>query len=91
MLSKATVVVTDSFHGTVFSILFGRDFYTIGNADRGNTRIHGMLQSLGLETRLVTDLKAADITSHDINWNQVHTSLVTERKKSMEFLANSLN
>ena len=91
MLSKATVVVTDSFHGTVFSILFGRDFYTLGNADRGNTRIHGMLQSLGLETRLVTDLKAADITSHDINWNQVHTSLATERKKSMEFLASSLN
>ena len=91
MLSKATVVVTDSFHGTVFSILFGRDFYTLGNADRGNTRIHGMLQSFGLETRLVTDLKAADITSHDINWNQVHTSLATERKKSMEFLASSLN
>ena len=91
MLSKATVVVTDSFHGTVFSILFGRDFYTLGNADRGNTRIHGMLQSLGLETRLVSDLKAAGSASQNIDWNQVHTSLATERKKSMEFLASSLN
>lgn len=91
MLSKAAVVVTDSFHGTVFSILFGRDFYTLGNADRGNTRIHSMLQSFGLETRLVTDLKAAGSASQNIDWNQVHTSLASERKKSMEFLANSLN
>lgn len=91
MLRKAEIVVTDSFHGTVFSILFRREFYTLGNANRGNTRINGMLQPLGLETRLVIDLGAADITSHDIDWDKVHTALAAERKASMDFLANSLN
>ena len=91
MLSGAAVVVTDSFHGTVFSILFGRDFYTLGNANRGNTRIYGMLQSLGLESRLLTDLSTADVTDADIDWNQVHAALATERARSIEFLANNLN
>ncbi len=89
MLSRATVVVTDSFHGTVFSILFGRDFYNIGNAGRGNTRIYNLLRSLGLEERLLTDLTAIPVAV-ETDWGKVHGLLAAEREKSMAFLANNL-
>lgn len=46
-------VVTDSFHGCVFSILFRKRFIAIGNKDRGIDRFHTLLDKLGLSDRLI--------------------------------------
>lgn len=48
----AEYVVTDSFHATVFSILFNKPFLVLENPDRGLTRIRSLLGSLGLEACL---------------------------------------
>lgn len=39
----ASFVVTDSFHGTVFSILFEKPFRCVANRDRGNARFEDLL------------------------------------------------
>lgn len=39
----ASFIVTDSFHGTVFSILFEKPFRCVANRDRGNTRFEDLL------------------------------------------------
>ena len=49
----AKFVVTDSFHGCVFSIIFNKPFIVIGNAERGLSRFTSLLYSLGLEDRLI--------------------------------------
>ena len=90
MLSKATIVVTDSFHGTVFSILFGRDFYTLCNADRGNTRISSLLTPLGLKARLLIDLSTSKLDTALIDWSVVNNALNSHRERSIRFLADSL-
>ena len=48
----AKFVVTDSFHGSVFSILFNKPFIVIGNAERGLSRFTSLLHSFGLGDRL---------------------------------------
>lgn len=43
MFRDASYVVTDSFHGTVFSIIFGKEFNCIYNETRGKTRFESLL------------------------------------------------
>lgn len=49
----ASFVVTDSFHGTVFSILFNKPFLAVGNSARGMARFESLLSQFGLTDRLV--------------------------------------
>lgn len=48
-LAHAELVITDSFHGTVFSILFGRPFMIMTNNVRGNARIESLLRMLEIK------------------------------------------
>lgn len=50
----AQFVVTDSFHGTVFSIIFNKPFVAILNSKRGSSRFISLLSVLGLEDRLIS-------------------------------------
>ena len=49
MFRDAECVVTDSFHGTVFSIIFNKPFKVLSNAIRGNARIESLLSTFNLE------------------------------------------
>lgn len=85
----ARYVITDSFHGTVFSILHNIPFITIGNAERGMSRFQSLLTMFGLQDRLITDLASFDankLIAKDIDWLQVNKILDLERKKAINFL-----
>lgn len=90
MFNRASMMVTDSFHGTVFSILFGKEFYTLGNPKRGNTRIMGLLEQFGLEQHLISDTEPVEPKHHDIDWADVNARLAQKRKESLDFLSKSL-
>lgn len=89
----AKYVVTDSFHGCVFSILFERPFIAIANKSRGMARFISLLKLFGLEDRLV--FKPEDVTEElikkPIAYDRVYKILETEREKSKKFLLNALN
>jgi len=89
---EARFVVTDSFHGTAFSILFNKPFLVVGNPKRGLTRIHSILEKFGLQERLVesdTDVTEALLKAH-INWEHVNANLESERSRSAEYLTRHL-
>lgn len=86
-------VVTDSFHGTVFSILHNIPFIAIGNVDRGLSRFQSLLKMFGLEDRLVTYINSVNIDNFvekEIDWERVNEVLEKEREKAVEFLINNL-
>lgn len=88
----ARYVVTDSFHGMVFAILFQRPFLVYANPGRGMARFTSMLKLLELESRLV--LRAADMTLErslePIDWSAVETRLDHMRDISLGFLRKAL-
>lgn len=43
----AKLVITDSFHACVFSIIFDKEFIFLGNSNRGNARIESLLHTFG--------------------------------------------
>lgn len=85
----AEYVVTDSFHGVVFSILFNKPFVVFLNELRGTTRFDTILSRFDLYDR-VTDIdnkeKITKKMKAPINWNRINTLLQDYRKKSMRIL-----
>ena len=85
----ANMVVTDSFHGTVFSIIFNKPFWVVANPQRGNTRMESLLAVFDLKDRMLTE---ENIANKDLNapidWEKVNSIKKDWQKKSMEFLKN---
>ena len=87
----AQYVVTDSFHGTIFSIIFNKQFVCLGNKSRGNARFDSLLTTFGLQSRLVeNNNEVYDLLSSPINWGELHPILEAKRKESIGFLVNAL-
>ena len=88
----AEFVVTDSFHGCVFSILFNKPFIVIGNPKRGMSRFNSLLKLFELENRLIniTETKYDNLFTEQINWAKVNAILMTKRKEANSFLTKYL-
>lgn len=87
-ISQADYVVTDSFHGVAFCIIFNRPFYAVINEDRGRSRFISLLKLLNLEDRLISDVTGYDLSaSHaNIDWDDANSRLAALRQKGLEYL-----
>ena len=86
----AEMVITDSFHGCVFSIIFNKPFWVIGNHSRGMARFDSLLSMFGLEGRLMsTDSIPVELSS-PIDWDRVNTIKKDWQEKSYNFLERNL-
>lgn len=90
MIAYAELVVTDSFHGTVFSILFHREFLSIVNQERGVARLSSLLAPLGLLYRMSNITHQHAVPTDTIDWASVDEKLEEERKRSIDFLRTAL-
>lgn len=89
---NARFVLTDSFHGMVFSIIFNKPFAVYVNKDRGADRFVSLLSLIGLENRMINEESDIDNTiNKPINWDCVNEKLEKLRKYSINFLNDSLN
>ena len=88
----ADYIVTDSFHGCVFSIIFKKPFLAIANEDRGLSRFKSLLKIFNLEKRLVFNLNdvTTEIISEHIDWFSVESILEKQKKSSITFLKKAL-
>ena len=91
-IHRSSFVVTDSFHGVAFSILFNRPFIAYGNPKRGMARFESLLRMFGLEDRLHVGSERIDIDDilDPINWAAVNSRLAELRLDSFSFLEQAL-
>ena len=61
--ADADFVVTDSFHGTVFSIIFNKPFISLVNVDRGASRFKSLLEELELTGRFIYEFNEKEINN----------------------------
>ena len=87
----AEFVVTDSFHGTIFSIIFNKPFFAIANKNRGLTRFTSLLKLFNLEKRLVFSTDDINFDCfNEIDWEHINKILFQEKQKSLDFLISHL-
>ena len=94
-LASARYVITDSFHGTVVSLLYGRQFIICVGDPKRITRIQSLLAQLGLEDRILLDTdsieKMAERLNAPIDYETVHLRLQTLRAESFEYMKRLKN
>ncbi len=89
----AFLVCTDSFHSSVFAILYNIPFIVFGREDNTvsmNSRIETLINKFNLKNR---EYNGKEITKENLNhdYTEAYEILNEERKKSMTFLMNALD
>ena len=94
VIENSDFVITNSFHGTVFALLFHKKFITITRGDM-NSRIYDLLKTLKLQDRILTENDGIEkyrlTAKKDINYEEVDRLLEVERNNSLKHLKNILN
>lgn len=85
-IAKAKMVVTNSFHGTVFSMLFEKNFYSVYKKD---SRKDNLLGQVGLNSRHIYSFEEVDLRE-EIKYTDVKSKLEELRKGSIQFLNDAL-
>lgn len=95
-IRSASFVVTNSFHGVVFCLLFKTPFVFVnlaGNMGQRNERIYSLLECVHLRGVVCSnreDIAKAYEAAHSIDWGNVERVLKEEQSKSLGFLSSSL-
>ena len=87
LMHNARYVMTNSFHGTAFSIIFRKDFY-LELSSRTNSRMSHLVSALGLEDRMVD--RDSSIVPTSIDYSVAEERLSELSASSLEYLKNSL-
>lgn len=90
MFRDAKMVITDSFHGTVFSIIFNKEFYTLTNQSRGGSRFTSLLSQLSLSDRMFNTISNISIIDN-IDWSIVDKKLSILKEQSLNFIKTNLS
>lgn len=85
MFAEAEAVVTNSFHGVIFSLIFGKEFYAEASNTEKSARIKDLLALFDLSDRLLPYSE-----SKKIDWKKINEILKAEREKSVLWLEDSL-
>lgn len=88
MIKNAEAVVTDSFHGTVFSLIFHKSMYVIPNKTKGSRMIE-LLKNVNLENRIMSNIDN-EIEYQSIDFNHVDKVLKKKVNESKRHLSEAL-
>lgn len=90
--ADAKYIITDSFHGCVFCILFNKPFLVYASQARGLSRFTSLLSMFGLEDRLIfsSDQLKGNL-SQNIDWEKVNGILEEKRAEAFKFLEDALS
>lgn len=90
LFQNAKLVITDSFHGMMFSVLFQKPFYAYTPNRSNVARVTDALKKLELEDRKLTFVKSVSDVSYSMDYERVNKILDIERKRATEYLKKQL-
>lgn len=90
LFDNAHFVVTNSFHGTTFSIINRKSFYSIYK-NSNPYRVLNLLSQIGLESRLVKTLEQTRSIDSNIDYTIVEEKLNQVRDNSIKYLTDSVS
>jgi hypothetical protein len=90
-IKNATYIITDSFHGTAFSINFNKNFIEILPNTKTGTRNQSILKLTKLEKRIITNYNDFSLMNQPIDYSEVNKIIKQERAKSINILERIIN
>ena len=92
-ITNSQCVITDSFHGTVFSIIFNKPFISFVNKARGKARFDSLQETFNLYDRIIDPLSRRNIDINLlINKPNVNQTILNQlRSLSINYLKKNLD
>ena len=87
LIKHSKYVVSNSFHGTAFALLFEKEFVVVERSEGINARMIDLLKNLAIPERLLVDYKSLD----PINYSRVNTRLGELKENSKGYIDSVLN
>ena len=91
-IKNCEFLITDSFHGMCFAIIFNKPFICITNQKRGATRFESILEMLNIENQCINDIN--EIYEKDcifkIDYEKVNRRITEEAQRGLDFLKKTL-
>ena len=91
LVKGAQCVVSNSFHATVFSMIFGHDTFVVNRKDGLNQRMTDLLEDYGLGDRLISPATDDAKLAEHIDYSKVHPILEKNIVNSKDWLDNNTN
>lgn len=88
LIKCAECVVTNSYHGMIFSIQFRRPFFVFSR-EQCSSKISELLELLGLSARLM--ITGRELPGMDVSFEAVYAAIQRERERSIRFLSEMLS
>lgn len=86
---NAEMVITDSFHGSEFSLLFNRPLLITGNKERGMSRFESLLEAVGFNFNAI-DCKTSCFRIEKENYDKIKAYIKSQRSDCIKTLLTSL-
>ena len=87
VVAIASFIISNSYHATLFAMLFHKNFAVISRKENLNSRMRDLLQRTGLADRMV-DTTEQFMELGDVDWAEVDAILERERNFSRQYLRN---
>lgn len=85
LMYYADYVVTNSFHGTAFSINLNKQFWVYAPS-MFSSRVSSIIRLLGLDDRMIDGVITEEAINNNIDYEQVNQKLEVERARALSFL-----
>ena len=92
-VSEAEMVVTDSYHGMLFSTIYEKEFWSVERAYNQfdqSSRQKTVLKMLDLESRYISSTEEFEFKETDIDYSHVRAVLEKKKMDSIEYLATAI-
>lgn len=92
-IKNCELLITDSFHGLCFAIIFNKPFICVSNKNRGKTRFESICEMLNIKNQCIDNINEIYEKEcvFDIDYSQVNTRIEEEKQKGLNFLDKVLN
>ena len=97
LIANSKLVITDSFHGTMFSIYYKKPFYVLNyskneNSNSVNSRIESIVKTLDISPRRINgDENIDNLNIENVDWDNIYNNLTKLRNNSYEYLLDALH
>ena len=89
LVHDAEYVVSNSFHGVAFSLIFQKQFFAVGMGERAN-RVLSLLENVGATERYVTDGNSLYALEMAVEYERIESKMETIIKCSKDFLTKAI-
>jgi hypothetical protein len=90
LVKNAQCVISNSFHGSAFALLYNKDFFVVNRADGLNTRMRDLLSHYGIDQRLISVTVDEDVLLSHIDYSAVNKILNEDIGNSKRWLQEQI-